>query len=155
MPVDYTKLAVPEGMKLAESELKEVTAFAQSNNLSLEQAQALVTEAAKSAKSAVEQQQQRFDTMRATYAESLAKDKDWGGDKLQETQRLATQTAMRYFTPVLKDLLNRTGLGDNPDLIIAMAKIGKQISEDKVLTGKGAADAPRKDPASALFPKQA
>lgn len=77
-------------------------------------------------------------------------DKDIGGAKLDENLATARKAVDTFGTPELKSLLNSTGMGNHPEVVKLMVKIGKAISEDGVVRGKPA-EAKPKDAASVLY----
>lgn len=63
-------------------------------------------------------------------------DPEIGGAKLTESVALAKRVADTFFSKDIKQFLHESGLGSHPDLIRALAKIGRGMSEDKLLSGK-------------------
>ena len=47
---------------------------------------------------------------------------------------LAQKAILRFGSPALKEFLNQ-GFGDNADLIVTFARIGKALGEDSVVEG--------------------
>lgn len=152
-PVEYAAFKFPEGAQVDETRLNDFKAFAKSNNLNQEQAQAFIDRQLADNTQAEGARVERFKAQRSEWKGTLKADKEWGGDKLPQTEALARKGIAEYGTPELKDLLNRTGFGDFPGLVIAFAKIGKTLSEDAIRTGS-AAKAATKSAASALYPTQ-
>lgn len=67
-----------------------------------------------------------------------------------EEQAVAKKAVDTFATPELKTLLNESGMGNHPEVVKLFYAIGKAISEDKFVGGRGAS-APS-DPAKRLFP---
>ena len=67
-------------------------------------------------------------------SQSMA-DKEFGGDKLNENLALASKAMDAFATPELKQVLDQTGLGNHPELIRAFVRVGRQISEDRLVPG--------------------
>ena len=67
-----------------------------------------------------------------------------------EEQAIAKKAVDAFATPELKTLLNESGMGNHPEVVKLFHAIGKAISEDKFVGGRGAS-APS-DPAKRLFP---
>lgn len=65
-------------------------------------------------------------------------DKEFGGDALKANLALGAKAVDRFGTPELKDLLEKTGLGNHPEVIRAFVRVGKAISDDTLLGAKGA-----------------
>lgn len=64
------------------------------------------------------------------WIEASTKDKEFGGDKLQENLSVAKKAMDAFATPELRQLLNESGLGNHPEVIRMMYRAGKAISED-------------------------
>lgn len=80
-----------------------------------------------------------------------ATDKEFGGDKVSENLAVAEKALSAFGTPELRTLLVQTGLGNHPEIIRAFYRVGRTISEDKMVTRNGAGKADV-DPAKVLFP---
>lgn len=79
-----------------------------------------------------------------TWATAAQTDKEFGGDKLNENLAVARK-AMAFSTPELRALLDKTGMGNHPEIVRWMFRVGKAVSPDTFVGGKGgqAAPAPR------------
>lgn len=86
-------------------------------------------------------QQERFESIRATWAKETRADKELGGEKLQENLAVAQKAMDAFATPEFKTLLNESGFGNHPEVIRVFYRAGKAISEDRFVTG-GAAGQP-------------
>jgi hypothetical protein len=64
---------------------------------------------------------------------------------------VARKALESFGSPALKELLNNTGLGNHPEVIKAFHKVGKLISEDKMVKGTPATPG-SDDIAKKLFP---
>ena len=127
-PEAYADFTLPEGSIVAPEIIEDVKTAAKSLNLSQDQAQHLldsnVALASKMvAKSAV-------DWEAATKA-----DKEIGGDALQDNLGYAKKALDAFGSAELKGLLQKSGLGNHPEFVRAFVKVGKAISEDKLVMG--------------------
>jgi len=153
VPTEYAAFKYPDGFKVDETALTEFKAFAKSNKLTQEQAQAVVDRRIADEAQADGARVEKLKGLRSEWKTTLKADKEWGGDKLTATEALARKGIAEVGTPELKDLLNRSGFGDHPGFVIAFAKIGKMLSEDAIRTG-GAGKPGQKNAAVALYPNQ-
>ena len=136
-PADKTiELELPEGSKLQPADVDKIASFAKEHGLSKDAAQALLER-----ESAVVQQ--RDEAALAQLAEQsdawkqeILADKDFGGEKAAETAQLAHDVAKRFGSEVFVSELERTGLGNHPELVRMLARIGKAMAPDK-LRGSG------------------
>lgn len=92
-----------------------------------------------------------------TWAASSTADKEFGGDKLAESLAVAKKARDAFGTPELTTLLNKTGLGNHPEIVRVFYRAGLAISEDRLVTGgqggqPGTGDARRLYAASNMNP---
>lgn len=73
-----------------------------------------------------------------TWADQMKADKELGGDKLDANLAIAKK-AMDLGGPAFVTMLNKTGLGNHPELIRTFHRIGKSLSEDKFVPNGGGA----------------
>ncbi len=128
----------PEGMELDKDDLAGFTQIAKELKLPADKAQAIVDLAIKReearAAAHVEQVKQ--------WAASVKADKEIGGDKLTESQAIASK-AINLGPPELKDFLNDTGLGNHPLFFKWAHAVGKALSEDRFVAGTTAPAGPK------------
>ena len=141
-PEKYADFKAPEGMELNKEVLGKFAEVAKKLNLSQEAAQAIVDVGGEQAKAIVaeatkgfvKQQADAWKAQRDKWAEQLTKNKEWGGANEAQTKTLAIKAMQRFGSPALKEFFNH-GFGDNDELIIAFAKVGKALGEDSVVEG--------------------
>lgn len=144
--VDY-KFELPEGIDIDEPAANNFKALAKELQLSQDAAQKVVAFAA-------QRELQRAEAHRATvkgWADTVTADKELGKAENQAIARKAVET---FGSPELKTLLERSGLGNHPELVRAFFNAGKAISEGKFIAGR-TGPAPTTDLASLLYPNQA
>ncbi len=148
-PVNY-EFTLPEGFEFDESIKEQLTTFAKEKNLSAEEAQKLVD-------LGVEMRHRDAEKLQAAqqqWVEQIKADPEMGGAQLGENVAVARKAIEAFGTPELKSLLNSTGFGNHPEVVRAFYKVGKAISEDKLVIGDGKPKAAGKDAAKTLFPNQ-
>lgn len=125
-------LTLPDDGRLDASDLKTIEEIARKADWTNEEAQAAVDEHI----ALIAQQSERFLT--ATKA-----DKDYGGEKLAETQKLARAVIDR-IRPVgharrgaFVQFLNRGGAGNHIEVVSFLADLGKLMAEDGATGGRG------------------
>jgi hypothetical protein len=141
--VEYA-FETPEGVTLDEGDLTEFKTIAKELKLPQADAKKFVDLAVKR------------ETARAeAYAKQI---EDWGtavkADKeLGTPENLATAAKAidTFGTPELKALLNSTGMGNHPEVVRLALRIGKAISEDKVIAGRNGGNPAPRDAASVLY----
>lgn len=131
-PEAYT-LTAPEGTALDASVVTKFSEVAKALDLSQTAAQKIVESLAPTIAAA---NAERIATYRADLVAQVKADKDLGGDKLDENLAVANRGLKAYGSPALRTLLNTSGLGDHPEVLRLLFKVGQSISEDgKVFTG--------------------
>jgi hypothetical protein len=123
-----TPEGLPEGAELDERILSAYTEAAKDADLSQEKAQGILD------KLMGAMHQQGVETMEAQrneWAEQARKDSEFGGKQFDENLSIAKKALDKFGSDALQDLLNGPqGLGNNPEVIRFMVKVGRTISED-------------------------
>ena len=100
----------------------------------------------------LEHQEQQRDK----WAKEAREDADFGGDKLEENLGVAKKALDQFGSDGLRDLLESSaGLGNHPEVIRFMVKVGQALSEDRFVgNNQGQAVDPNDDVAIAhkLYP---
>jgi len=146
-PVEY-KFELPKDVPVDQASLDKFTEIAKDLKLAPDAAQKVLD-------FEVARRQAEAEAYASTvkgWSDEVAKDKELGNP---ENQALARKAVEQFGSPELKELLNSTGFGNHPVLVRAFLKIGKAISEDKVIVGRGDAPPVPSDPAKVLYPNQA
>lgn len=91
-----------------------------------------------------------YTNQRSEWAKSAKADKEFGGEKFDQSIAVARRAIARFASPELKELLNQSGLGDHPEVIRAFIKVGSMIQEDGIHQGGTVPDVAG-DLASRLF----
>jgi hypothetical protein len=148
-PESY-EFVMPEGVELDEKSAVEFSEIAKELKLPQEQAQKIVDLYAKRVQGQVDAHR----TLVEGWATSVKTDKEIGGDKLPESLAVAKKSLETFGTQELKNLLNTSGLGNHPEVVKLMYRVGKAISEDRFIVGNESG-AVNTDIARSLYPNQA
>lgn len=149
-PESY-QFELPEGYELNAEVAGEFEAYARELNLSQDKAQATVSMGVKLVESAMAKQAEAYTQQVAAWREEVTNDKEIGGPALAENLSYAARVLDTY-APDLRAVLDETGLGNHPAFVKAFVKIGKAISEDRLVGGAQQAPGSALDPAAKLFP---
>lgn len=153
-PETYADFTAPEGTTLAPDLVTEVSALAKELNLSQDKAQKVVELAAKQSAQATAAGAEAYRSVNAGWIEATRADPEFGGDKLAESLATAKAAMEATTTPALRELLNKSGLGNNAEVIRHFLKIAPAFAEDKHVPG-GKAPAGVRDAAKVLYPNAA
>lgn len=140
-----------DGLVLDATLIEKTAAYAKAQGFSQEQAQALLNHQNETVSSYVVAQQENLKTKTTQWAEEIKADKEFGGDKFNETAEYAKRAFEKFADPEFKQMLNDTGLGNYPALVKAFAKVGKLLANDSMVSGKSSA--PQKSFADAFYDK--
>ncbi len=124
------ELSIPEGFEVDEAALADLKTLAKEAGLKPEQAQKLVDMHVGVQKALVE----RADAAIAEHAKAMQAavkaDKEIGGAAFESSLKVAKATLSRFGTPELVAAVNESGLGNHPELIRLLVRVGKATSED-------------------------
>jgi hypothetical protein len=153
-PESYQPFTMPEGVTLDETSFKEFSAVAKELGLSQENAQKVASIAPSMIQRTAEALTQHQAEQKAAQIEKwkteVKTDKDFGGDKLQQTLTHANAFVQNYGGQELLAVLDEHGLSNHPAVIKALASAGKALLPDTILNG-GASHVPA-DPLAAMYP---
>lgn len=150
-PDTYADFSLPNGMPLDDALLAEATPLFKELGLTQEQAQKLVDFQAKQVQASSQSQVDAFNQLMQDWREKSQNDKEFGGDKFDESIAVARSAIDKFGTPELKQLLEEHGVGNHPEVIRFMVKVGKLTAEDVPGTS-GAQSTPEQDRVSQLYP---
>ena len=153
-PETYADFTAPEGAKFAPEMVTEVSALAKELNLTQEKAQKVVELAAKQSAQAAQAGTEAYKSVNAGWIEATKADPEFGGDKLAASLATAKAAMDATTTPALRELLNKSGLGNNAEVIRHFLKIAPAFAEDKHVPG-GKAPVGDKSAAKVLYPNAA
>lgn len=145
------EFTMPEGFELNQEVSGEFEAYARELNLPQDKAQAVVDMGVKLMQSAAAKQAEAFAQTQKEWRDAVVNDKELGGAALAENLSYAAKV-LDTFAPDLRAVLDQTGLGNHPAFVKAFVKIGKAISEDRLVGGAQQTPGAAQDPAAKLFP---
>lgn len=144
-------LKAPEGVDV-NAYLERTAATARALGLSNENANALLKhDIETTSKYAEGVQAQHVQNVNA-WAGQVKADKEVGGEAFASNAELAKRVIGRFGTDAFKDALNKTGLGNHPELVRFVIRIGKTMSEDQLVVPGSTGGPASKDAASVMFP---
>jgi len=150
-PDTYADFVMPEGVELDSALLTEAAPLFKELGLTQDQAQKLVDFQAKQAQASSESNVDAFNQLMNDWQEQSKNDKEFGGDKFEENVGIARSAIDKFGTPELKQLLEEHGVGNHPEVIRFMVKVGKLTAED-VPGGTTTAPSKAQDRVSLLYP---
>lgn len=129
------EFSAPEGSELDQEVVKQFEPIARELNLNQEQAQKLVDlYGSKVMPQLMQQQAEVWQKQVADWGDAVKTDKEIGGDKFDANLTKAKQALDKFGSPELRQFLETSGMGNNPELIRAFYKVGAAMSEDTLAT---------------------
>ncbi|WP_219096563.1 hypothetical protein [Pseudomonas sp. UMAB-40] len=142
-PEAYTDFKLPEGMDMDAEVLGEFKGLAKELNISQEKAQQLIDFQTKLATKQAEEYQAAVTKQKEDWAAAVKNDPELGGEKYEKSVESAVKVIQAFGDEGLKNLLNTTGLGNNPALFKFCHRVSQAISEDKFVLPGNQQDAPK------------
>lgn len=148
VPEKY-ELKLPEGSSLDQSALDRVASYAKEKGLSQEMAQAVLEREHLAVSSYSERIDKEWEATKQQWVQTVQADKELGGEAFKVNAELAHRVIKKYASEDFVKALETSGFGNHPELLRTFLRIGKAMSEDKlVLPG---AQAGGKKPIEELF----
>lgn len=128
------ELKLPENTALTQKDLEEIAEFAKEKNLTPDQAQMLVERESYAIGQFQAKQHEEFQAKAKAWISDVKADKEIGGEKFSESLMHAKSVIKAHASPEFSKVLDETGLGNHPELIRMLARIGKMSADDKAVT---------------------
>lgn len=129
-PETYADFDLPEGVTVDTSALEKASPLFKELGLSQEQAQKVVSFYADQIQAGEQGRIDAYNQLMDDWRTQSMTDKEFGGDKFEENVGVARQAIDKFGTPELKQLLSEHGVGNHPEVIRFMVKVGKLTQED-------------------------
>lgn len=149
----YADFTMPEGMTLNAEQLEAAKPLFKDLGLNQEQAQKLVDFQAQQVQASQQGQMDAFNQLKTDWVEQAKQDAEIGGDKFDETVGIAKEAIAKFGNEGLTKLLNDFGMGNHPEVIRFMAKVGRLTREDNPDAGGSPPGKPN-DHVSVLYPQK-
>jgi len=156
-PESYN-LTMPEGSKLGETAVADISELAKSMGLSNENAQALLNGRNETLNGFLETEKTQWTAEQAKWADEQRADPEIGGQggaEYDANLAMANQVISKFGSEKLVADLKRTGMGNYPELVRAFVRIGKAMTaeDDVILGGPSGGKTGPVNPEDVLYPK--
>lgn len=132
--VESYDLKLPEGSKLKPERVEDIKTYAKAKGLSSEAAQELLQREASLVDGYYSELLTEHQKITESWKQEVVKDSEIGGEKMNENIQLAQRALERWATPKLIQELESTGYGNHPEVIRLLTRIGKAMSNDKMVS---------------------
>ncbi len=151
--VEDFKLEISKESGLTENDALEVTALAKEVGLSKEVAQKLLDSRASQLKNVYEAQKAEYAVKMNEWKKELENDPEIGGANFKTSILQANIILDKYASPKLRKDLDSTGLGNHPELVRFIARLGKEYStNDTMVKGGNSFAAPARSIEDIMYP---
>lgn len=130
---DYDSLDAPEDSLLSEADMERILARAKEEGLSKEAAQKYVDVAQEVLSENQKRISQAHSELSEQWVDQVKSDKEIGGEKFDESLKLAHKAISKFGTDEFIESLNETKFGNNPEVVRIFARIGKAMSPDSLV----------------------
>jgi hypothetical protein len=150
-PENYEAFTLPDGFELDDAMSTQFSAVAKELNLTQEQAQKLVDLQTASAVDAGTKSAEAWADLKNSWQTEAKADKEIGGKAFDENIGTAKLALEKYGSAELNSAIELTGMGNHPEFIRLLYKVGLTLKEDKLMTEGGGPVSPT-ERGKVLFP---
>ena len=133
--VEY-KIDLGDDLVLEPKELEEIVSFAKEQGFSNEVANKIAQRENSLLSNFIKTQEADHEATVNGWSKAIKDDKEFGGEKFNDSVNYSHQVINRFATPEFKQLLNETGYGNHPELFKVFAKIGQAMKNDSTVFGE-------------------
>lgn len=137
-PEQYEEFTAPEGADIDAALVEKATPLFKELNLDQAGAQKLVDLYAEAQREFSEGTQQAWSELQESWVEASKTDKEFGGDKFDESVGGANQVLKQFGGEKLNEALISTGAGNHPEFIRLLVNVRKALSDDVFVKGEPA-----------------
>lgn len=144
-PEQYEAFTYPENFVVDEGFVNEFADVAKALNLTQEQAQQFVDFEIQRTIAHTDARQQEWSNTLEEWKQQISKDEELGGARYDQTMTRVAKARDAFGTDGFKTFLDESGLGDHPEVVRYLARVGDAISEDRLVSGdQGASSTSRR-----------
>lgn len=137
-PEAYEDFVVPEGVELDPTVAEDLKGLAKELNLPQDKAQQIADLGVKMAEKWAADHLALVEKTSADWVAASKADPEFGGAKLPATLAAASKALDTFGTPEFRELLNTSKLGNHPEFVRFVSRVGNATTEDsKLVTGGG------------------
>lgn len=151
VPEKY-EFKAPEGVTLDQAQVDAFSPIAKELGLTQDQAQKLVDFQIARGTQATTEHAAAVKALVDGWADQTRADKEIGGVKFAENVGLATQALDKFGTPALRKALDDSGMGNHPEVVRFLSRVGATTKEDGFASGNNGGGNSQRSAASVLFP---
>jgi len=128
-------LKLPEEGYFDPEVVNRVAEMAKRLNLKSEDAQGILDASVNEVTEFAKNMDAGMEAAKVEWAKYVASDKEIGGEALSQSKELAKAVLTKFGTEGLIKDLERTGLGNHPEMLRLLSRIGRSMKEDDFIAG--------------------
>lgn len=128
--VEPYELTLDKDSPLSSDRFEKIAEYARLQGFTKEQAEELVKSQEDTVRSVLDTQQKELIAKSEKWVEDIRADKEIGQDNFNKSMEFAARAINKFATQELKETLNATRLGDYPELVRMMARVGAAMADD-------------------------
>ena len=132
-------LKLPKDSALDSVALEEISQYAKEKGYTQEQAQELVNRENDAVLDYQQRQNEALAAKKKEWYDQVISDKEIGGESFNQNIEYAHRVLQKYMPKEIIEFLDKSGLGNHPELVKGFVRIGKAMQPDKLLKGLTAA----------------
>ena len=153
-PAEYV-LAMPKDSLIGKEVIDNWTKVAKEKGFDQKDAQGVLELLDSQVKAYASQQKAQLENAPKQWVEESKADKEIGGEAFPQNVELGHRVVSKFGSPLFVEYLNKTGLGNHPELLRFCARIGRVIGDDIMIVGSTNGATNEKSAADKLYPTQA
>jgi len=150
-PEKYEDFTLPEGVVLEQSLMESITPLFKELGLSQDGAQKLIDLQVINVQKEADAQKKAWQDTMTGWVDKSKNDKEIGGQLFNESLSLAKEALTAFGTKDFNNMLAVTGVGNHPEMVRFLVKLGKTMKEHDVLQASDKGTKPV-DLATMLYP---
>tara|TARA_Y100000310_G_scaffold340520_1_gene436574 strand:- start:970 stop:1623 length:654 start_codon:yes stop_codon:yes gene_type:complete len=138
-PEAYEDFIIPDGLEADEDVMVKASEMFRELDLTQEKAQKLVDFQVKVKQKEIERATQLWEDTVNDWKDKSKSDKEFGGAAFNASMVEAKAAINAFGNTEFKEMLNLTGVGNHPEMIRFLQKMGKTVKADEILQGSSSA----------------
>ena len=147
---DKYEFTAPEGVELDKELMSEAEPMFKELGLNNEQAQKIVDLQVKHFQKLNAESEKAFEKTMSDWVSEVKADSEIGGDNFDKSVKLANSAISKLDTSgKFVEMLRNTGLGNHPEMVRVLSKVGQSMQEDQPV--RGAASGPKQTAVERMY----
>lgn len=128
-------LKLPKDSLLDAVALEEISTYAKEKGYTQEQAQDLLNRENDAVLDYQQRQNEALSAKKKEWYDQVIADKEIGGDNYNQNVEYAHRAIKKFMSQEIIDFLDKSGLGNHPELVRGFVRIGKSMQNDTMIKG--------------------